>query len=217
MSFAVAILVLLVVWVAVRAVGPAEASRQPAVVLPSMPQVPVEPSVAPSSPPSPSSSSSPSSASPSPSASSASPSPSRSSAQRSVPPTVGASSPSVRVTTAPVPSKTTQSAAPAPAAAATLSVNASWQTGYVATARLQNTGTAPLSWRMTVSHSGLENLRLLGVWNARGSRDGETIILTGGPLAPGASITFGYQVSKSGRGDARPSGCTVVGGSCRMS
>ena len=89
--------------------------------------------------------------------------------------------------------------------------------GYVATARLQNTGTAPLSWRMTVSHSGLENLRLVGVWNARGSRDGETIILTGGPLAPGASITFGYQVSKTGRGDARPAGCTVVGGTCRMS
>ena len=214
MSFAVAILVLLVVWVAVRAVGPAEASKQPAVVLPSMPQVPVEPSVVPSSPVSVSPSRAGSSASPSPSVSSASPTASsRSVAPRALSPSPSVSSPSVRVTTSPVPSKT--STPPAPAASATLSVNASWRSGYVATARLQNTGTAPLSWKMTVTHADVDNLRLLGAWNAHGTRDGDTIILTGGPLAPGASATFGYQASA--RGDARPSGCSVVGGSCRMS
>jgi cellulase/cellobiase CelA1 len=87
----------------------------------------------------------------------------------------------------------------------------------VGTVRVQNTGSAAASWRVTVSHSGQDNLRLLGTWNARGSQSGDTLTFTGGPLSPGASATFGYQVSKSGRGNAHPSGCSVVGGRCGVS
>jgi hypothetical protein len=68
-----------------------------------------------------------------------------------------------------------------------------------------------------VSNAGLDNVRLLGTWNARGSQSGSNMTFTGGSLAPGASVTFGYQVSKTGRGNARPSGCSVVGGKCVVS
>ncbi|WP_433375102.1 cellulose binding domain-containing protein [Actinoplanes sp. CA-142083] len=98
-----------------------------------------------------------------------------------------------------------------------MSLGASWEQGYVAAVRVQNTGNAAGSWNVTVGHSGQSNLRLLGTWNARGSQSGDTLTFTGGQLAPGASATFGYQVSKSGRGNARPSGCSVVGGKCAVS
>jgi cellulase/cellobiase CelA1 len=100
--------------------------------------------------------------------------------------------------------------------AATVSLGASWEQGYVATVRVRNTGSAATAWKVTVSHSGQENLRLTGVWNARGTQSGDNIAFTGDRLAPGASVQFGYQVSKSGRGNAKPSGCSVVGGKCSV-
>jgi cytoskeletal protein RodZ len=204
LSFAVAIMVLLVVWVAVRAVGPAEASRQPSVLLPSMPQVPVGPSPtsSPSLSPAASRSASPS-ASPSASASSSPPSKRPTSAPTSRPPKthkpIATSTPSAR-----------------PNLAGSLTVTASWQQGYVAMARVVNNGSAPAGWTMTVNHSDLPDLRLRGVWGARGDQSGDTLTFTGATLAPGASATFGYQATKSGRGGARPSGCAVVGGTCGM-
>ena len=100
-----------------------------------------------------------------------------------------------------------------------MTVTASWDQGYVAMARVQNTGKATGSWRVTVSHTNLSNLRLLGTWGtARGTQSGENVVFTGsGPLAAGAATGFGYQVSGSGRGNARPSGCSVVGGRCGVS
>jgi cytoskeletal protein RodZ len=210
LSAAAAVLVMLVVWVAVRAVGPAEASRQPSVVLPSMPQVPLAPTS--SATPAPAPSASPS-ASPSRSRSrSASPSPSRTSARPSshtpVPEKTTTKPPRAAPTTTPPPSDVFSAA---------LSVPASWEQGYVGAVRVRNVGSGSRSWSVTVSHSGQDNLRLTGSWNARGSQSGDNLTFTGGPLAPGATITFGYQVSKSGRGNARPSGCSVVGGKCGVS
>lgn len=83
--------------------------------------------------------------------------------------------------------------------------------------RVQNTGNAAATWTVTVTHSGLRNLRLAGTWNARGSQNGDNVVFTGDALAPGATANFGYQVSKSGRGNARPAGCTVAGGRCGVS
>jgi len=123
----------------------------------------------------------------------------------------------------PVPEKTTtkpKPTTPAPPAdvfSATVSVGASWDQGYVASVRVQNTGSGAASWKVTVGHSDLNDLRLLGTWGAHGSQSGDNVVFTGGPLAAGASVNFGYQVSKSGRGGARPSGCTVVGGRCGVS
>ncbi|MFC7276876.1 cellulose binding domain-containing protein [Paractinoplanes rhizophilus] len=108
-------------------------------------------------------------------------------------------------------------AAPKDNFSVTVGLAASWEEGYVGAVRVRNTGRAAASWTVTVSHSGQDNLRLLGTWNARGSQRGDTLTFTGGTLAPGASVTFGYQVSKAGRGNARPSGCSVVGGRCVVS
>ena len=99
-----------------------------------------------------------------------------------------------------------------------VSVGASWEQGYVASVRVQNTGAATSSWSVTVSHANVSDLRLLGTWGpATGRQSGDNVVFTGGPLAAGASTGFGYQVSKSGHGNARPSGCSVVGGGCRVS
>jgi cellulase/cellobiase CelA1 len=99
-----------------------------------------------------------------------------------------------------------------------VSVGASWEQGYVASVAVQNTGSSAASWTVTVSHRNLDDLRLLYTWGAaRGTQSGDNVIFTGGPLAAGASVNFGYQVGKSGRGNARPAGCTVVGGACGVS
>lgn len=183
LSFAVAVLVFLVVWTAMRAVGPAEASRQPTVVLPSTPQLLVE---APS------------------------PSPSR-----TVKPSRAASSP--------VPAKTRKPTTKPPAttttrtsAAATVAVGWSRGRGYFANVRVVNNGTRPLQWRVTVTHSERDDVRLGGVWGASGSQQGGNMVFRGGALAPGASVSFGYQAARGGRGDVRPTGCSVVGGTCGM-
>ena len=192
LSAGAAVLVMLVVWVAVRAVGPAEASKQPTVVLPSMPQVPLTaPAAVPPPPPSPS----PTSASPA--ATSRSPVPKKTSKS-------------------PSPTRTRTTTPPPPAAsfAAAVNVGASWEQGYVAMVRVENTGKKSANWTVTVTHSNLSDLRLAGTWGARGTQQGSRIIFTGGPLAPGATVNFGYQTSKTGRGNARPSGCAIVGGQC---
>jgi cytoskeletal protein RodZ len=197
LSAAAAVLVMLVVWVAVRAVGPAEAARQPTVVLPSSPSPALDaPSLSPVTSPSPSES----------------PSPSRSSAR----PTATSHPPLPEKTTKRAPTRTT----PAPSAgyAVTVSVSASWDQGYVASVRVRNTGNATGSWKVTVSHADLSNLRLVGTWgSARGTQSGDNVVFTGGPLAAGGSAGFGYQVSMSSRGNAHPSGCSVVGGKCGVS
>lgn len=183
LSFAVAVLVFLVVWTAVRAVGPAQASRQPTVVLPSTPQQLVELPVAPSATPS-----------------------------RTVAPS--------RAPSSPVPKKTrkpTTKPAPTPArlkSAATVSVGWGRGRGYFANVRVVNNGTRPLQWRVTVTHAERDDVRLGGVWGASGSQQDDRLIFRGGTLAPGASVSFGYQAMRDGRGDVRPTGCSVVGGAC---
>ncbi|WP_250001003.1 cellulose binding domain-containing protein [Actinoplanes sp. M2I2] len=195
LSFAVAILVLLVVWVAVRAVGPAEAAKQPGVVLPSIPRVTIA-----APPPT-------TSAAPKPS-----PSRSRTAAARTSKPIPEAQPTTERPpTTRPTPSPTEKTSVEA-----TLSVGATWDEGYVAAVRVTNEGDRAVEWKVTVSHEDLEDLELRGVWNAKGNVAGSSLVFTGGRLEPGRTASFGYQTSKDGRGKARPSGCNALGGSCRV-
>lgn len=99
---------------------------------------------------------------------------------------------------------------------AALGVTASWNAGYVAFVRVQNTGSTAHTWSVTVTHQGQNGLRLSSVWGAAGSQRGSSLVFTGGRLAAGASVTFGYQTSTTGPDDARPAGCTVVGGACTV-
>jgi hypothetical protein len=201
---ALTVLVALVVWVAVRAVGPSTADAAgPTVVLPSMPTVPVN-AAEPESP-------SPTiSMLPRPSTS-ATPSPSRK----------PSTSPSARhsASSSPTPHVTRTSTKPVPKAtfSATVSTSSSWGGGYVAMVQLTNTGTKAASWSVSVSHGSVSGLRLYGTWNAQGSQQGSTFVFTSGSLAPGQSASFGYQAGARTRDRLRPSGCSVGSGSCRVS
>jgi cellulase/cellobiase CelA1 len=100
--------------------------------------------------------------------------------------------------------------------AAFLGVTASWNAGYVAFVKVENTGSAARTWSVTVAHQGQTGLRLGAVWGAAGTQQGTSLVFTGGPLAAGKSVTFGYQTTKTGPDNARPAGCTVVGGTCAV-
>jgi len=41
-------------------------------------------------------------------------------------------------------------------------------------------------------------------------------VLTGGPLAPGATASLGFEASKQVRDRIQPSGCTVDGAPCDL-
>jgi cellulase/cellobiase CelA1 len=187
LSAAAAVLVLLVVWIAARAVGPAQAGRGPSIVVPTLsPSLVAAPSPSPSASPS------------------LSPSPSRSPSRKPA------------KTRKPSPSKS--SATPRSGLVVTLRVGASWEQGYVATARVTNDGEAAArSWTVTVTHDG-DDLTLRNTWNAAGRQSGDSFTFTGGgPLASGETASFGFQAGKDGGGDARPANCTVVGGRCSVS
>lgn len=198
---AATLLVILVAWVAVRATGPGQDKAPVLVVPPSTPVVEAG-AVLPSTP----------TASPSASAS-PSPSPSR----------TRTASPSVSRSPAPKPSvrKTTKPPAPTtPAATASFSARyqngADWDRGFIAGVQITNTGAAAGNWKVSVSFDGRAGVRLTNTWNAQVSRSGDTWTFTGGPLAPDASASFGFQATKQSRGPVRPTGCVADGTPCRM-
>jgi hypothetical protein len=199
---AATLLIVLVSWVAVRAEGPAEADqRVPLMVQPTMPLVAATPSsaapiaVAPTTPSSSASVSSSPSVSPA-----AAKSPSRSPSAKSTPRK---------------PAKTT---APAPATSFTAAyrLGGTWDRGFVAGITVTNKQGPARGWTVRVSYGSDAGVRLDNVWNADLTREGDTFVLTGGPLAPGASVTLGYQASKQVRSQIKPSACTVDGTPCDL-
>lgn len=209
LSFAAAILVALVGWVAFRAGGPAAADDQPVIVEPPTALQAVESALA-SVTPSPGVLSSPSV---SPAASSASPSPSQSRKPKKSP------SPSPSKTSkapvSPSPSRTTSS--PAGTLQATYSASATWRDGFTANVRITNNGTVAQDFTVTISYPSGSDLSIRGDWNARASVDGSRVTLRGGTIRPGESVNVGFQAAKDDDDDARASGCTVVGGTCTVS
>jgi len=202
---ALTILVALVVWVAVRAVGPTDSqAARPMVVLPSAPTVPV--GAAEPDSPSPTISLLPPSSSPTPSRS---PSASPSATPKHV--TASSSSPT------PHPTHTTKKPAAKAVFSATLSSSSSWGGGYVGTVKITNTGNKAGTWSVSVSHGSVSGLRLFTTWNAQGSQQGTTFIFSGGSLAPGQTATFGYEAGARTHDRLRPTGCSVGSGSCRVS
>ena len=197
---AATLLVVLVSWVAVRAVGPAEADpRTPLMVQPTVPLAMTTPSASPSQSPSASPSVTSPSASPSPS-----PSPSRS---RSATPTVAARKPTKTAT----PRRTT---APPAAFTGQYRLASTWDRGFIAGITVTNKSGPARDWTIRLSYAEEAGVRLGNVWNARQSREGDSFVLTGGPLAPGASIMVGFQASKQVRSQIRVASCTVDGTPC---
>jgi len=118
----------------------------------------------------------------------------------------------------PSPTTTAPTTTPAENSAltATLTVTSSWYNGYVAVLTVRNSGSTTVPWTGTVGNASRLNVRLGNAWNATASQDGSTIVLRGEPLAPGRTITAGYQVSADDGSYPRPSGCTLTGSTCRF-
>lgn len=200
---AATLLVVLVSWVAVKAVGPTEPTQVPLMVQPPValaagdPLPPALPSPSPSlsSAPSPSPSLSPSRSA------SASPSPSRTSAAPR------------KTTIKPSPRKTTPSA-PAAAFTGRYTNGASWDRGFIGAISVTNKTGPARTWTVRLTFDNDAGVRLGNVWNAKLTRDGNTFVLTGGPLAPGAQAMTGFEASKQVRGRINPTSCTVDGAAC---
>ena len=105
----------------------------------------------------------------------------------------------------------------APALVATYSVGASWDSGFIAAVLVRNTGPTPLNWSVSVRYDDDARVRIGQARNATITRDNGTTVLSGGPLAPGATQNVGFQASKRGRDRVGPPSCTINGSPCAMS
>jgi hypothetical protein len=208
---AAAVLVALVVWIAVVA-GGSGSSGTPLLVQPSAALQAAGASL-PAAEPSTEAVSVPPSPTPSASASSsASPSPSASKS----------ASPSASASAKPKPSKTpsrtpSASLSPTTTMAVSYSTSAAWRDGFIAAVKVVNNGSAAREWSVTLTYPSNADVEVRGGWNASVSASGGTVTLRGNSLAPGASITAGFQGSKDVSDAVKPISCAVGGGSCRMS
>ncbi|MFI5936719.1 cellulose binding domain-containing protein [Actinoplanes sp. NPDC051494] len=103
------------------------------------------------------------------------------------------------------------SAAPA-VLAARYTTSASWETGFIGTVSVTNTGTAEASWSVDVTYPADAGVRITSTWNAQ--LTGATF--SGGTLAPGATATFGFSANKQVRARVAPSGCSIAGTPCKI-
>jgi hypothetical protein len=123
---------------------------------------------------------------------------------------------STSVSAAPVPKKS--SSRPAVSAlSATYTVGSSWQTGFIGGVTVTNNGSSAVAWTVTVRNRSADGVKISSAWNATVSRQGDTDTFTGGPLAPGATASFGFEATKQATGKVEPAGCTVNQSACRVS
>ncbi|GAA4598101.1 hypothetical protein BJY16_002587 [Actinoplanes octamycinicus] len=207
LGLAAAVLVGLVGFIAVRAGGPAEADDTPVIVQPSANLRAAESTTAPRLSGSPVATATPSRpVSPSASASSSA-SPSKSSASPAPSKTSKSPKPSPSRTTVPPPAPQDLSV--------TYSTVSSWDRAFVASLQITNKGTQAHEATITLTYPSPVSIG--GTWNARGTSSGNTITLSGIQVGPGRSITVGFQSGKGTADRIKPTGCTVVGGSCSVS
>lgn len=90
--------------------------------------------------------------------------------------------------------------APVSPLAASILVNADWQTGYCANATISNNGAQPVpSWRVVMdAHSAQINNLWEGAYTQSGSMYTVTPAPWNGTIQPGASQTFGFCADKTG-------------------
>ena len=108
----------------------------------------------------------------------------------------------------------TQAGGTSGACSLTPTTQTQWQTGYVIEpARVTNTGTATINgWTVTFTLPAGHSIT--GSWNAVLTVSGQTVtaknVSHNGTLAPGASGTFGFQVSRPNGNTQLPSGYTCA-------
>jgi cellulase/cellobiase CelA1 len=96
-------------------------------------------------------------------------------------------------------------------------VGGSWDRGFIGAVTVTNKSGPARTWTVKITYPASARVRVGNVWNASVDRQGDTFVFTGGPLAPGATATFGFEASKQVRDRIQPAGCTVDGASCRLS
>lgn len=126
--------------------------------------------------------------------------------------------PTPTVTATPTPTVTptpTQTSNPTPLACAVRYSTNGWSTGFTASLRLTNTGSAPLTWSLAFDLPGGQ--RLQQGWSATWAQSGTRVTATGAAwnttLAPGASVEIGFNGSHTGQNPA-PTAFTVNGTAC---
>jgi Cellulose binding domain len=100
------------------------------------------------------------------------------------------------------------------AVAASYLARASWDTGFIGGLQVVNTGSVAQSWEIRLRFADADRVNVGQAWNATLSRQGDTVVLRGGPLAPGASVNAGFRAGKQARDAVRPTACTVNQRAC---
>jgi beta-glucosidase len=91
-----------------------------------------------------------------------------------------------------------------------------WSNGFTGSVSLTNTGTAALNpWRLEWSFGAGQ--QITQAWSAKVTQSGAAVTATGETwspsLAPGATVTFGFNASK-GASNPRPAAFTLNGNAC---
>lgn len=115
----------------------------------------------------------------------------------------------------PTPTKTTPR--PSGRITARYVVHSSWHDGFTVGIQVTNDTNTTQDWSVKVVHERSDVVRVKELWNASLKQGGATTnVFTGGALAPGASVTFGFKASKGVSHPVRPTDCVVKNGGCRV-
>ena len=205
---AMTILVILVSWVAVRAVEPVQSTGVPLMIQPPIPFAGVEPPPIPSA----RASDAPSATPPAVVDVGVSTSPKPTAARTTIKATP---KPPGKATTKPAPRRTTPPPTPAAAVSGLFTVGASWDRGFIGSVEVTNKSGTARTWTVKLTFDPSAGVGIGNTWNAQLSRQGNTFVFTGGQLAPGSKISMGFEASKQVRGKIQPATCTIDGAPCQ--
>lgn len=205
---AATLLVVLVSWAAIRSAGPARSNdRTPMLIQPTVPLTVADPASLPHAIPL---SSFPATAQP-PATASASPT-----AGTVTKATTKPKPRKTAVTPTPTPARTTKPPKPAVTLAGHYTTGESWDQGFIGSVAVTNKAGAARNWTVKLTFAAGAGVRVGNTWNAQVTRQNNTYVFTGGPLAPGSSITMGFEASKQVKPRVQAATCTVNDGSCQV-
>jgi Cellulose binding domain len=100
---------------------------------------------------------------------------------------------------------------------ASYAVGSNWDTGFIAAITVTNNTGADVWPTVRVHNAPADGVRVNQVWTGSVTRDGDTVVFSAGKLAPGGTMTIGFDATKNAGPKALPSSCTIDGGTCRVS
>jgi hypothetical protein len=100
---------------------------------------------------------------------------------------------------------------------ASYAVGSNWDTGFIAAITITNRTRQDVWPLLHVYNDPADGVRVNQVWNSSVARLGDTVVFSTGKLAPGGTITIGFDATKKAGPKALPSSCTIDGGTCRVS